>query len=50
MNKNNKSYREAFFSERQFSSDKWDHYFEIVVQNGGSLEIAKKLEPLRISK
>ena len=29
MNKNNKSYREAFFSERQFSSDKWDHYFEI---------------------
>jgi len=29
MNKNNKSYREVFFSERQFSSDKWDNYFEI---------------------
>ena len=61
MNKNTKSYREAFFSERQFDSDKWDHYFEIYdylfghlynsnityveigVQNGGSLEVAKKL-------
>jgi 23S rRNA U2552 (ribose-2'-O)-methylase RlmE/FtsJ len=61
MNKNKKSYREAFFSKRQFNSDKWDHYFEIYdhlfghlynskityveigVQNGGSLEIAKKL-------
>ena len=61
MNKNTKSYREAFFSERQFNSDKWDHYFEIYdhlfghlynsnityveigVQNGGSLEVAKKL-------
>lgn len=61
MNKNYKSYREAFFSERQFTSDKYDHYFEIYdhlfghlynsnityfeigVQNGGSLEIAKKL-------
>jgi hypothetical protein len=61
MNRNNKSYREVFFSERKFNSDKWDHYFEIYdhllghlydsnityveigVQNGGSLEIAKKL-------
>ena len=65
MNKNNKSYREAFFSERQFASDKYDHYFEIYdhllghlynsnityveigVQNGGSLEIAKKLFGLK---
>lgn len=24
-----KTYREAYFSERKFGSDKWDHYFEI---------------------
>jgi hypothetical protein len=65
MIKNNESYREAFFSERQFTSDKYDHYFEIYdhlfghlynsnityveigVQNGGSLEIAKKLFGLK---
>lgn len=56
-----KTYREAYFSERRFDSDKWDHYFEIYdhllsrwygrdisyleigVQNGGSLEVARKL-------
>jgi hypothetical protein len=25
----NKSYRDAFFSERRLDSDKWDHYFDI---------------------
>ena len=56
-----KTYKEAFDSQRNFNSDKWEHYFdiydhllgkfyeskvsylEIGVQNGGSLEIAKKL-------
>ena len=56
-----RSYREAYFSERAFDSDKWEHYFEIYdhllshlygkdvafveigVQNGGSLEVARKL-------
>ncbi|MGV3626200.1 MAG: CmcI family methyltransferase [Betaproteobacteria bacterium] len=56
-----RNYREAYFSERVFNSDKWDHYFdiydhllshlygkdinflEIGVQNGGSLEVARKL-------
>ncbi len=56
-----KTYKEIFDSQRNFNSDKWEHYFdiydhllgrfyeskvnylEIGVQNGGSLEIAKKL-------
>ncbi len=56
-----KKYKDAFFSERKFNSDKWEHYFdiydhvlgrfygtrvvyvEIGVQNGGSLEIARKM-------
>ena len=56
-----KTYKDAFDSQRNFNSDKWEHYFdiydhllgkfyeskvnylEIGVQNGGSLEIAKKL-------
>ena len=56
-----KTYKEIFNSQRNFNSDKWEHYFdiydhllgkfyeskvnylEIGVQNGGSLEIAKKL-------
>lgn len=56
-----RSYREAFYSERQYVSDKYEHYFdiydevmipfyqkdvnylEIGVQNGGGLEIARKL-------
>lgn len=56
-----KSYRDAFFSQRQYDSDKWEHYFdiydpltgnryatpvsyfEIGVQNGGSLEVARLL-------
>lgn len=56
-----RSYREAYFSERKFDSDKWEHYFaiydhllshlygrdisllEIGVQNGGSLEVSRKL-------
>jgi hypothetical protein len=54
-------YEREFFAERQKSSDKWEHYFEIYddllgkyydndvtyveigVQNGGGLEIARKL-------
>jgi len=58
-------YKEAFFAKRRFTSDKWDHYFEIYdhllnrfyertvtyveigVQNGGSLEIARKLFDIR---
>ena len=56
-----KTYKEIFDSQRNFNSDKWEHYFdiydhllgkfyeskvnylEIGVQNGGSLEIAKKI-------
>jgi len=56
-----RNYRDAFYSERKFDSDKWEHYFdiydhllshlygkdisllEIGVQNGGSLEVARKL-------
>jgi len=56
-----RTYRDAYFSERSFNSDKWEHYFdiydhllspfygkdisflEIGVQNGGSLEVARKL-------
>ncbi len=56
-----RTYKEIFDSQRNFNSDKWEHYFdiydhllgkfyeskvnylEIGVQNGGSLEIAKKL-------
>ncbi len=56
-----RTYRDAYFSERVFDSDKWEHYFdiydhllsrlygkdinfvEIGVQNGGSLEVARKL-------
>lgn len=56
-----RNYRDAYFSQRTFNSDKWDHYFdiydhllshwygkdisflEIGVQNGGSLEVARKL-------
>ena len=56
-----KTYKDAFDSQRNFNSDKWEHYFdiydhllgkfygskvnylEIGVQNGGSLEIAKKI-------
>ena len=55
------SYRDAFFSQRRYDSDKWEHYFdiydhlignrygtpvryfEIGVQNGGSLEVARLL-------
>ncbi len=58
---NFKSYREAFFCNRRYDSDKWEHYFdiydhvignrygtlvtyfEIGVQNGGSLEVARLL-------
>ncbi len=29
MNENSKTYRETYFSNRNFNSDKWDHYFEI---------------------